>query len=227
MNSIDFLPASYREERARRNIAHRRWVLVLVTLLTLVGWGVARHKKSFDLARRADALQTQAEVNRQKISEMDKLRDERRTLTYQKNIQQQLDQPIAVTQTIAMVGLLMPDSCGLTNILVTTHRPDPKPIEKPDDKKKKRPAKKGDSDNKPDPDYLHVDVHGIAPDDVTVANMVNRMSDHPLFEKVTMHYSRVDESGGLIARKFHIGADIPLDRRYLPVTQTAEVPIED
>ncbi len=56
MNHIDFLPAYYHEERAQRSLAHRRWMLVLFTALTLAGWGVARHKQSSDLAWRAGSL---------------------------------------------------------------------------------------------------------------------------------------------------------------------------
>lgn len=224
MINIDFLPTSYHEERAQRNLVHRRWILIMLTALTLVGWGVARYKQSTDLAWRANSLDSQVAVTQQKRSEMDKLRQEHKGLLYQQNIQQQLYQPVAVTQTVAVIGQLMPDSTALTSVRILAHRPPPKPLEDPDDKKRKRSSK---SKNAPNPeeqkDYLSIEVLGLAPDDVTVAKLVNTMSDHPLFENVAMHFSRVDNRGDLVTRRFSIGADVPLDRRYKPLTTTAGV----
>jgi hypothetical protein len=228
VNSIDFLPTSYHDERAHRNIAHRRWVLILLTGLTLAGWGGARHKQSADLAWRANSLDSQALVTQQKRSEMDKLREERKALQYQQNIQQQLDQPVAVTQTVAVIGRLMPDSIALTQVSVSAHRPPPKPLEAPNENKRKQsPKHKKAVDLEKQRDYLSIEVHGLAPDDVTVTNLVNTMSDHPLFEKVIMHFSRVDERGDLITRRFRIGAEIPLDRQYQPLLSTAGVTDEN
>ncbi|GAB4109333.1 MAG: hypothetical protein Kow00105_18020 [Phycisphaeraceae bacterium] len=227
MNSIDFLPESYHEERAQRLVARRRWVLIVLTALTLVGWGLARHLQSADLARRTEALEAQAQATQQKRSEMAKLRAERQSLQYQLKIQRQLSQPVALSQTVAALGRLLPEGAGLTNLRVVAHRPPPKPKEDPDDKKKSRKKK----NDEPDPEslrhYLIVEVSGLAPDDVTVANLVNEMAEHPLFEKVTMKFSRVDDRSEWLARRFQVEAEIPLDRRYLPVARSAEVSDED
>lgn len=228
MNYIDFLPPSYHEERARRGIVHRRWVLIMLTVLTLVCGTVARHKRSSEIAWRAAALETQAETTQQKRGEMEKLRTERKALLYQQKVQRQLSQPVAVSQTIATLARQLPDSAGLTNIRVTAHRPAPKPVEDPDAKKPKRSTKKKtETALEIPPDYLAIEVHGLAPDDITVANLVNTMSEHPLFEKVTMNFSRVDSRGALISRRFQISAEVPLDRRYIPSAASAGVTDED
>ena len=111
---------------------------------------------------------------------------------------------------------------------VRTHRPAPVPIPSPDEKKNKRNGKRKHAIN-PDlvKDYIQLDVYGIAPDDIAVANLVNSMSDHPLFEKVTMYFSRTEERKDIVSRRFHVGAKVPLDRRYLPLRQTAGVTHED
>lgn len=228
MIDIDFLPKAYHEERARRARMYRRWVMILLVAVTLLGWGVSRQRQSAELAWRADALETQVRSTRQKHSELDKLRKEHKSLMYQVKTQRQLDQPVAVTQMVAVLGQLLPDSTGLTRIQVRTHRPPPIPLTDPDQKKAKRkPKRKTDPDPHLARDYLQIDIYGIAPDDVAVARLVNDMSGHPLFEKVTMHFSRTDERGEMIFRRFHVGAEVPLDRRYLPLRQTAEVPHED
>lgn len=228
MNSIDFLPPTYHAERARQGMAHRRWVLIVLTALALAGWAAARHKQSADLAWRAAAIETQAGTTQQKRSEMEKLRAERKGLIYQQKVQRQLSQPVAVTQAIATLGRQLPDSAGLTSIRVIAHRPPPKPMEDPDDKKSKRPTKKKPDADAPAPrDYLAIEVQGLAPDDVTVANLVNTMSEHPLFEKVTMNFSRVDTRGELISRRFQISAEVPLDRHYVPTARSAGVTDEE
>lgn len=228
MNHIDFLPPSYHEQRAGRGLARRRWVLIALTALALTGWAVARHKQSSELAWRTAALESQAQTTQQKRGEMEKLRAERKALLYQQKVQRQISQPVAVSQAIATLGRQLPDSAGLTSLLVTAHRPPPKPLEDPDDKKAKRPAKKKpDAQDEVPPDYLAIEVQGLAPDDVTVANLVNTMSEHPLFEKVTMNFSRVDTRGDLISRRFQISAEVPLDRRYIPMATSAGVSNED
>jgi Tfp pilus assembly protein PilN len=228
VNHIDFLPPSYHEQRAGRGLARRRWVLIALTLLALTGWAVARHKQSSDLAWRASALESQAQTTQQKRGEMEKLRTEQKALLYQQKVQRQISQSVAVSQAIATLGRQLPDSAGLTSLLVTAHRPPPKPLEDPDDKKAKRAAKKKpDAQDEVPPDYLAIEVQGLAPDDVTVANLVNTMSEHPLFEKVTMNFSRVDTRGDLISRRFQISAEVPLDRRYIPMATSAGVSNED
>ncbi len=227
MNNIDFLPKSYHEQRAMRNFKHRRLILVLLVGMALVVWGIDRHQTSMELAQRASALETELVANKLKLSERDKLRDEKKALIYQENIQKQLDQPIEVTQAVAVVGRLMPPSTGLTHITVKTHRPAPKPKEDPNDTKTKKTKKTAPVNPEELRDYVSIEVKGFAPDDVVVADLVNAMNDHPLFESVAMHFSRVDEQGGLILRRFSIGAEIPLDRQYEPTFQTAGVSDED
>lgn len=224
MIDIDFLPKSYHEDRLRRARRFKQWVMILLVAVALVSWGICRQRDSSELAGRADSLEAQAYSTRQKQTEMTKLKKERTSLVYQLKIQRQLDQSVAVTQTIAVLGQLLPDSSGLTRVEVQTHRPAPIPRVDPKDKKKKRKSKRKPSAN-PElaQDYIQLDVYGIAPDDVAVANLMNSMSDHPLFEKVTMYFSRTDERGEFVSRRFHVGAHVPLDRQYLPLEQTAEV----
>jgi len=223
---IDFLPNTYHEERARRAQLFKRWMMILLVGLTLVVWGFARQRQSAELAWRADSLETQAKATLIKQSEMDKLRHEKKSLVYQLKIQQQLDQPVAVTQAVAVIGRLLPGSTGLRQIEVRTHRPPPIPLADPDQDKKKRKSKPKTKQVQVE-DYLALDVYGFAPDEIVVAELMNEMSEHPIFEKVIMHFSRTEEHDGLISSRFHIGAKVPLNRKYLPVTQTAEVAHED
>lgn len=225
MIDIDFLPQTYHEERAQRARQFRRWIMILLVGITLVGWGVARQRESAELAWRADGLETQAAATLIKQSEMDKLRQEKTSLDYQIKIQGQLDQPVAVTQAVNVLGRLLPPSAGLTRVQIRTHRPPPIPLLDPDEGKKKRKSKA-----KPQPlpeNYLEINVYGLAPDEIVVAQLMNVMSDHPIFEKVTMYYSRTEERDGLIASRFHIGAKAPLDRKYVPLQQSVEATHED
>jgi len=225
---IDFLPQSYHIERARRARRHKQWVMILLVAVSLVAWGVSRQRQSTELTWRAASLESQAYATRQKQSEMSKLKNERKSLSYQIKIQRQLDQPVAVTQAVAALGQLLPDSSGLTRVAVQTYRPPPIPRHDPDEMKSKRKSRrKVPVDPNMTRDYIQLDVYGIAPDDVAVADLVNSMSDHPLFEKVIMYFSRTEERNQIVGRRFHVGAQVPLDRRYLPLKQTAEVTDED
>jgi hypothetical protein len=224
---IDFLPKSYHQERARHAQLYKRWVVILLVAATLVCWGGSRQRSSAKLTWRAETLETQAQSIRQKQSEMAKLHTDRKSLVYQLKIQRQLDQPVAVTQAVAVLGQLLSDSTGLTRVRINTHRPDPIPLSDPGEKKNRKSNRKSKDIPKLVRDYLQIDLYGIAPDDVVVAGLVNDMSDHPLFEKVTMFFSRAEENDEIISREFHVGAEVPLDRRYLPLRKTAEVTHED
>ncbi len=226
MIDIDFLPQTYHQQRARRSQIYKQWIMVILVALTLVGWGVSRQRKSSELAWRAQSLETQAQSTRLKQSEMNKLRNSRKSLVYQLKIQRQLDQPIELTQAVSVLGQLMPASSGLTQIQVRTHRPPPIPLTDPK-QKKRRKSKANNTTGSPPKDHLEIDIYGIAPDDVAVAQLMNSMSDHPLFEKVTMNFSRVEKRNEIISRRFHIGAKVPLNKRYLPLNQTAEATHED
>ncbi len=225
MNHIDFLPASYHEQLAQHGIVYRRWVLLSVTAVFLIGWGVMRHNQTADLRHSAQLLRSQVQDAQRQQSEMAKLQQDYASLGYQLKIQRQLDQPVALSQSVSTLGQLLPDSTGLTWIQVKTFRPPPKPLVDPDEKPNKR--RKAKKDQEPIKDHLEIEVKGIAPDDVIVAHLVNSMSDHRLFEQVKMHFSRAGEHNGLLGRRFHVGAQVPLDRRYVRTQQSAEVPDED
>lgn len=230
MNSIDFLPEAYHQKRIERNIRHRRWVLILLTSLTLAGWGITRHQQSARRATEAHQLELQAQATKLTQSEMDKLRAQRKNLIYQSNIQQQLDQPISDTQVLALIGQLMPDGTDLSRVIIKTHRPEPKPIEDEHEAKKKkkvRTKRETKQEIEAKRDYLSISVHGVAPDDVMVAEFIQILTDHDVFQNVKLHYSRADETEHASTRQFHISAEVLLDRRYVPPTTTAGVLHED
>lgn len=229
MNSIDFLPEAYHQQRLYRNIRRRRWVLVILTALTLVGWGLTRHQQSASLARDVKQLETEARASKQTEMELKKLHDERRSLIYQADIQEQLDQPIAPTTVLALVGRLMPESIDLSRIKITTHRPAPKPLVADDQKSKHktRQKKMTKADQEAQRDYMIVDVYGMAPDDVAVGAFVESLNADPVLENVKLNYSRAEENDRVAMRRFYLSAEVPLDRRYVPQPQTAGVTDED
>ncbi len=230
MNTIDFLPESYHLERAYRKLRQRRVLLIALTAMTLLGWGITRHQQSAGLAGEVRSLEAQAKASKLKRSEMDKLREERKQLVYQETIQQQLDQPIAVTESVALIGRIMPESVNISRISINTLRPDPKPIEDEDEadrKKSRSSSKKKKADEAPPKDLITIQVYGAAPNDPIVAELVETMSDHAVFQNVKLHFSRADEADEVSMRRFHIEAEVPLDRRYVPQTTTAGVTDED
>jgi hypothetical protein len=226
VNNIDFLPQSYHEKRRERTRAYRRWLCVAVVFLVLLGWGTQRYRDSAVLSTRAYGLEAQVQLTLVQLSEKSKLTKENNLLEYQLKLQRQLDQPVAVTQAMAVLGRLLPASSGFTRVHIQTDRPAPQPRVDPGKKKGKRKSKPG-ATQKVARDSLVVEVYGLAPDDIAVTDLVNEMSDHPLFTKVQMRYSQVAERSGLVGRKFLISAEVPLDRRYLPTGQTAEATDED
>lgn len=216
MNNINFLPQSFIAEQVRRVRRFRHMALIAFVIVAMGGWAVTARGLLKDRQAFAESLQVEVDAARRRASEMGKLRAERAALARQVKIQRELALPLSQTTVIATLGQLLPDSMVVTNLKAVTQRPKSEPASAASGKSPKKAARPAD-----EPDYIRIDIAGLAPNDVELAEFVGRLSSHPLFTNVKMHRSKSGPVGQFITRQFSIEMDVPLDREYRDASQRA------
>ncbi|MCC6682730.1 MAG: hypothetical protein IT445_17655 [Phycisphaeraceae bacterium] len=213
MNQINFLPETFRLQAEIRRRKYRHMLLLVIFAVSLVGWAVVERGRNLGPRDYAAALEAEVKIAREQMSEMVRLRSEQQSLLRQVELQRELSQPIGHTQVIAVLSQILPPSVALTDLEVDTHRPPPQPLEEPGKKKRSSSSKTTTADT-PVEDYLQIDLQAVAPDDLTVANVIGDLADHSLFEQVTMKYSRPTQRQGIDARQFRLSMRVRLDRKF-------------
>lgn len=210
MNQINFLPDSYIEQT---QLARRRPVNLIAVLLTGIALAGA-----WMLGDRSEALATRAEQLRGQVAELESARQEARSIQHQIDdtrehhaIVREINQPVTTAQVIATLAQLAPESIKLTNLQLIAHRADPAPVPTGDDDRDAAPSK-------PKPNWLEVSIMGVAPDQATVVDLTEALTEHPLFTQVRPRSSGVTTAGPYQAREFLIVTRIDLDRTFVPPT---------
>ncbi|MEM8783525.1 MAG: hypothetical protein AAGE65_11810 [Planctomycetota bacterium] len=217
MSEINFLPQSYRDRLSRRVRHVREAVAVLTAVIVLGVWWAydanelieLRGASRFAEDRLAAALSTEQIVN--------ELEQRRTKLVDQRRLQREISVPIRHHQIVRVLGGLFPESVTLTRLALENDRPEPKPYVEP--------SADADRDNQPsfgsreqartattETDRVLVELEGLAPDDIAVAEVIAALSGHPLFDGVKLHASKYLETRGVAARSFRITGQIDLHR---------------
>jgi hypothetical protein len=134
-------------------------------------------------------------------------------LQHQVKVQQELLMPINVTEVIATLGQLMPESLTCRELVMTATEPKPRPVQTDPKKSTPRPV---------ETPVMRVEIVGLAPTDTDVANFVDQLTANPLFEAVKLDYTRPTSISTVTARLFRIEMQIPLNRYYEPATPRGE-----
>jgi len=214
MSQINFLPPSYlrRRKTSQRSRIHAVAMGVLLTLLA--GLWVVDANTNAALAGQAEALDLEREVAELQRAEIAQLNAEAAAMRHAASIHEELGQPISHTQVINAMGATLPESVTLTRLSIQTLRPPALTVEQARKAKEGiAPSKKGKSEAPP-ADRLEVTLEALSPDDVTVANMVASLTEHPLFSKVIIRYSRAVQWDGVHARQFELSMWVTLDRPF-------------
>jgi hypothetical protein len=213
MNQINFLPDSYIEQA---QLARRRPVNLIAVVLTAAALGGA-----WLLGDRSEALAHRAEQLQGQVAELESAKQQARAIERQiadtrarHAIVREINPPVTTAQVLATLARLAPEPVKLTNLQLVAHRADPAPV----------PTGDG---NPPAPaearsNWLEVSIMGVAPDQATVVDLTEALTDHPLFTKVRPRSSGVTTAGPYQAREFLIVARIDLDRTFVAPSTLGE-----
>lgn len=211
---INFLPASYRRRVRERRGAMRQLVLMGVLTALLAVWWLGQSQHTAALRRQAERLENDVRVAHEQMSEVARLREAYKQMRHQMQVQQSLATPLRKTQILATLGGEMPDAVTLTDLALRTDRSEPEAVIG----SKRNANKKDDAkqDAAPPRHKVHIELTALAPDDMTVANMLSALKQHGLFTDAGIEYSRTVERYDVTAREFAMRVSIDMNRQFVP-----------
>jgi len=211
VKTIDFLPESYRKQRARRRRVIREAVLVVMITAVLGGYGVVLRAQGAALAARASDTEAQVVAAKHAQAEAQKLAAVHAELVDRRRVQRELAPPVPHTRLLAELGRHLPDGIAVRELNLTTRRPEPRPqltAEAP--RGRRSPARAGEQQ-----DRVIIEMEALAPGGDQVADLVARLTGDPLFSDVRMRYSRQVVHEGVLAQLFKLDMHVELNRAFI------------
>ncbi len=217
MNDVNFLPDSYVRQCHARNRRLRHFGMIAAVTVLMGGWLLIDAARLAGLEQYALVVESQASAIEAQARQAAALETQRAELAREVTVQRQLAAPVTFAQITATVGSLLPDAATITDFSLNGRRPLPDVIAKVSNRSgasqgsRMPPAPAG---TRREVDQVAVSIHGLAPNDVEVANFVGLLSKHALFSDVKLLYSKPLQVGDLIGREFRIDMNVPLERRF-------------
>lgn len=216
MNQINFLPESYYRAQKRRGRLLRQCAVVGAIAGCVVLATIAIKANSISQARTADRLEQTVEAEQGAISIISDIEKQHASLLKRAQLKRVLIPPVSYHETINALGQALPAEIAITDLVIQTVTPKPEPIET-DAQREARLKREADPRNQAKPDEPHlieIELSGLAPDDLAVANFVAALDADALFSRVTMHSSQAAVSEGLQVRRFSLTATVDLGREF-------------
>ena len=188
--------------------------------------GLKAHRVS--LERTAARIEDTVKTEKGSLGVLAGLQSEQEQLLKRLELREQLLPPVSYAQIISAISQTIPGEVAVTEMVMKSVHPKPEPIET-DAEREARLAGQTRKDKKTpektyEPHLVGIEMQGIAPDDLTVASLVQQLDRHPLFSRVTMRASRsVNTSQGLQAREFSLTATVDMDRKFIWSLEAEEV----
>ena len=195
MNEINFIPKRYRQRQAQRAALYRQATLIAMMIVCLVGWAAFQQARTADVRAYAQSLETQVESKRAKLEALERLQATHQKLMHQVRVQQRLAQSLAHSKVISLMGKLLPTKVRLRALEMNTRRG-------------------SGSGGSPAPQAIKIQFRGTAPDEMTVANLVATLSEHPVFSDVRMRRSSTVRRERQTVREFQLALRVNLQRDF-------------
>jgi len=208
-HDVNFVPEWYVAQRQRRASLRRQAMLMIVMLAGMgVLFGLTR-QKVVGLKQYHQSLTAQLNAAEFQLTEVAKLQQARASLSDQMKIYREIARPLTHGQMISTLAALTPESVFLSGVNGETR------IE---ERRRVIPAGGENGRDKTVIDRVEtifVDLEGVAPSNVEIANYIGRLAGSNLFRNVKMEFSRSGEIDDALTREFRISMEVPLDRPYI------------
>jgi Tfp pilus assembly protein PilN len=213
---IDFTPQWYRTAQARRRIAARQGLVVLLFAAAVAGFVNRTWQERDSFAAYHKSLEVEIASTQRQVTEVAKLQKLRQDLTRKLQIHRELHQPITYSQITGTLASIMPEAVAMRSIEIRNDESTTTvnvPAREGDAASGKTSSRGSRTVTRP---IIALDVEGVAPSDVEIANFIGAAAGHGLFDGVKMVFSRQAVRGDIVVREFRISMEVPLDCRFEP-----------
>ena len=215
MNEINFLPQSFLEAQKRKQRLFREvsilggMVLIAIALFAGQAGQVASIRNLI--------IQKQDELAAAKIRSLEvaKLTQQQQALKLKLAVNDGLTMPLNPSALLAVISEMLPTQMALTEITFSADAPklDLSSLKKDRSAKKVKKSKKKVA-HKHVPKVMKIQMMGLSPSDVDVANLVGALSASPVFQNVKMNYSKTKKIANATAREFRLEMGMAMDCIY-------------
>jgi Tfp pilus assembly protein PilN len=207
---INFVPEPYRRARRRRSQAQRVAILGVVMIGAMVTLYVLTDRQADGLADYSDTLKQQIAAAQGQLIEVSKLQKVRGELGRQARIYNELARPITFTVINSALAAATPESIVLSEYsaeIQSLERARVRDASNPRNRDRPRTVTEGY-------EVIAIELQGVAPSNVDIANYVGRLASTSVFRNVKMLHAKQGRIDDSIIRQFRITMEVPLDRDY-------------
>lgn len=218
---VNFLPASYTRRQRLRSSKKRQAALAILMIAGMAVLTVQTWRERAELREHVERQKTSLANTQKKVTEVEKQTIRKAELTELVAIHRELYQPINYSQVTGTLASLTPSSIVLRGVgietqkITTTRKMTAEEFAAAQEAAGNRRSKVKNVKTVTR-SVITVDVAGLAPSDVDVANFIGELAASNVFQNVKMVFSREGEWEGRVTREFRIKMEVPLDRRYVP-----------
>jgi len=212
VQDVDFLPVSYRHERERGRKKISRRVVLVVFLALIVAGTHQQRKRQTSLQAQRDRMQNQATQMLSQLEDPDALRAQTHQLEVQARLLTLLRARVPPTRILTAIANGLPKYVSLTSCHVTQATskervPQKLASPKPDAASGSKTPEEQDLQtlcDARDQSFVHVQLEGLAPDDLAVSSCLAALQATNLFDEVQLIYSDTQEYAETTLRSFEI-----------------------
>lgn len=223
MNEINFLPQSFLESQNSRQRLFRE--IAILCGMVLIGIALFAGQSGRVMSVRKLTEQKKEELSAAKLrsKEVAKLKTQQQELKLKLAVNEGLSMPLNISSILATIADVLPARMALTEIACSAD--DPKldlTAFKTSKNSKVKKKSKSTKFVKAQEQLMQIQLMGISPSDVDVANLVGALSASPIFQNVKMRYSKSTRIDKVSAREFRLEMEVSLDCIYQSPVMTTE-----
>ncbi len=208
MKTINLLPGWYRQHQRRQNNIRVHVGVMLVLGTAMVATTIYGRQRLAEINHRRDALAGTLHQFGDPEPQLRRMKADLQRLEEVRLTRRELGNTIPMSAVIQQLQNDMTPGMALASVAIEVR---PEPV--------RGSGFVGDTHNPPRyHDVAHLNVIGIAPNDVQIAQLIDKVSKNPLFTDVTLDFTRTGELQRYPVRKFEIQMNMDLERL------TAEAP---
>lgn len=217
---VNFLPDWYTRKQRLRLSKKRQAALLMLMVAGMAVLTVQTWRERAELRSERNRVRDLLSEANNVILEVQKLTTQRGQLEREVEIHRELYQPINYSQVTGTLAALTPESITFralevqTQQVTSTRKMTAAELEAA---KKAQANRRGAVKDTvaSTRSMIVIDLVGLAPSDVELANFIGQLASSKVFENVKMVFSKQGELEGRLTREFKIRMEIPLDRRYV------------